>query len=157
MQASVADLTSPEGLEPDVDARKWSASAAYARPWGEAGGGVSATLAWGRKDPSDREATDAWLAEAAFRPDDRWTLFGRAERLDTDELHAHGGHGGGHHGEVHAVGKLSVGAVRDFRVAKTVKLGIGGAYAWNLIPEDLEHAYGESPRGAFVFARLKID
>lgn len=163
LQASVADLTSPEGLEPDTDARKWSASAAYARPWGEAGGGVSATFAWGRKDPSDRDATDAWLAEAAFRPDDRWTLFSRAERIETDELDAHGGHGGGghggsgHHGDIYDVSKLSLGAVRDFRVAENVKVGLGAAYAWSFVPEALEHAYGERPSGAVAFVRLKID
>jgi hypothetical protein len=83
----------------------------------------------------------------------RWTLFGRAERIETDELTRVGGH----HGPVYGVAKASLGAIRDFPVGGHVKLGIGGLWAFNFVPRALEPSYGGDPSGAMIFLRLKID
>jgi hypothetical protein len=146
-------VVTPEALDPDQNERRGSASAIYTRPVGAAGL-WSTTAAWGRKERSDGVASDAFLFETAFKPDTAWTLFARAERLETDELDAHGGHA---HGALETVGKLSLGLVRDWRVASHAKLGLGGLYSFNVIPADLKHAYGERPRGAMAFVRLVID
>ena len=42
LQASWADVTSPEQLSPDEDQEKWSASAIYTRPIGEGGSACDA-------------------------------------------------------------------------------------------------------------------
>ena len=81
-------------------------------------------------------------------------MFARAERVETGELDAHGGHA---HGTLEPVGKLSLGAVRDWRIAPNLKFGAGGLYTFNRIPAALRHAYGRSPGGAMVFTRLVID
>mgnify|MGYP000715179141 CR=1 FL=1 len=52
LQASWADLISPEALEPATDERRWSASAIRTVPVGAAGL-WSTTIAWGRKDRSE--------------------------------------------------------------------------------------------------------
>jgi hypothetical protein len=153
LQGSWAELTSPEALEPDLDERRWSASAIYTAPFG-AQGRWSATAAWGRKNRSDGVTADAFTVEASLKPNARWTLFARAEQIETDELDAHGGHG---HGDLETVAKLSVGAVRDWQVARNVKFGVGGLYTFNDIPAPLRHAYGASPDGAMIFTRLVID
>jgi hypothetical protein len=153
LQASWAELIGPEALEPDQNERRWSASAAYTRPVGKAGS-WSSTVAWGRKERSDGMNSDAFLVETAFKPDAAWTLFARAERLETDELDAHGGHA---HGARETVGKLSLGLIRDFRVATHAKVGLGGLYAFDFVPGGLVHAYGDNPRGLVGFARLVID
>jgi hypothetical protein len=44
--------------------------------------------------------------------------------------------------------------VRDFELAPNVRLGLGGLYAVNLVPDDLEPSYGGDPDGAMVFLRL---
>ena len=153
LQVSYADVTAPEQLEPDEDETKWSASALHTRRFG-ANGWWSSTAAWGRKTNNHGESKDAWLLETAVSPDDRWTVFARAERIETDELLPAAG--GGHHGDVHTVAKASVGAVHDWRLAEHVRFGIGALYSLNRVPAALEPAYGGDPDGGMVFVRLKI-
>ncbi|HYF23400.1 MAG TPA: hypothetical protein VD929_08390 [Caulobacteraceae bacterium] len=154
LQVSHADVTSPEGLEPDLDVRKTSASASYTLPF-YMEGWWSTTAAWGRNDRGDGAELDAFLLETTVKPRrDPWTFFARAERIETDELHSHGGPG---HGDVYRVGKLSLGAIHDWKVAEHVRIGLGALYAFNFVPEGLEHPYGDSPDGSMVFVRLKVD
>lgn len=153
LQASYADVSAPEQLEPDEDETKRSASAIHTRRLGD-DGWWSSTLAWGRKTNDHGESKDGWLLESAVHPNDRWTVFARAERIETDELVP--GVGGGH-GPLYTVGKASVGVVRDWRIAEHVRFGLGGLYAMNRVPTALEPIYGGDPDGAMIFMRLKID
>lgn len=153
LQASYADVSSPEQLEPDEDETKLSASAIHTRKLGVEGW-WSSTLAWGRKTNTHDESRDGWLLESAVHPNDRWTVFARAERIETDELVP--GLGGGH-GPLHTVGKASVGAIHDWRLGANMKFGLGALYAVNRVPEALEPLYGGDPDGGMVFMRLKID
>jgi hypothetical protein len=146
LQASWAHIASPEQLEPDVDQRRVSASALYTRHFGDTGL-IAATLAWGRKTLEPGGATDAWLAEAAVMPNDAWTVFGRAEQIGAAEL--------SDDHRVFTVRKLSVGAIRDFRLSSSVKLGFGGLVSAFDIPQPLGDTYGR-PTGAMAFVRLKI-
>lgn len=149
LQASWASIKSPEALEPHHDERRVSASAMYIRPM--LGGSVSATVAWARKDKVPGEVLDAALLEAAFLPNDQWTLFGRAEQVDQDELsHEHEGHG-----PAYVVRKVSVGAIRDFRVSEHVKVGVGAQISAVDVEEPLGATYGD-PTAATVFLRLKV-
>jgi len=150
LQASWARLIGPEQLEPDLDSTRWSASAIYTRPI--AGNGWwSTTLAWGRRS-GDHEQFDAFVAESAIGLGD-WTLFGRAERTENEELVS----AGGHHGPAFDVAKVSLGAIRDFRVSPSVRLGVGALYALNFVPEALEALYAGDPDGAMLFVRLRVD
>lgn len=153
LQASYADQSAPEQLEPEVDVRRASLSAAYARRLAD-GGALNATVAWGRRDPSEGESVDAWLAEAAWSPDERWTLFARGERVEQNEL-LEDHHGEGHgHGEAFDVGQLTLGVVHDWSVRPGVRVGVGAAYQLYAIPAELDPFYGEA-RGATVFLRLR--
>ena len=147
LQVSAARLNSPEQLEPDVDQRRVTMSALYS---GYIGGGprLNATFAYGRKTLVPGGTTNAWLVEASVLPDDAWTVFGRAEQVEANELL---GPGGG----TFTVRKLSLGAIRDFRIAEHVKLGFGGLVSAYDIPGPLKGVYG-SPTGAMGFVRLKI-
>jgi hypothetical protein len=150
LQTSWAEAKSVEQLEPDADQTKWSASAIYTVPVGH-DGWWSTTAAWGRRSTDHGDWLDAWVLESAVAPNAAWTLFGRAERTQNNELDAD------HHGEAFSVGKVSVGAIRDWRVAQHVKVGLGGLYAWNFVPSGLEAGYGGDPAGAMAFIRLKIE
>ena len=152
LQGSWAELNSPEALEPDSDETRWSASAIHTRVVGT-DGFWSTTLAWGRKRRTGGEISDGVTLESALKPNADWTVFARAERLETDELDAHA-HG---HGALETVGKVSLGAVRDWRLAPHAKIGLGGLVSFHRIPAGLEHAYGDAPKGAFGFLRLVID
>jgi hypothetical protein len=150
LQGSWARLKSPEKLEPDENQTRWSASAIYTREIGDHGW-WSTTLAWGRRS-SDHEDLDAWVLESAVGFN-QWTVFGRAERTENNELTTVGDH----HGPTYDVGKASVGAVRDFTLSKHLKFGVGALYALNFVPAPLKSPYGGDPNGAMAFVRLKIE
>ena len=150
LQASWASIISPEALEPHHDEERVSASALYARRFGSAGL-VSGTAAWARKQKKpDNVELDAWLFEAAVQPDDRWTVFARAEQVDQDELTLGGGHG-----PAYTVRKLSVGAIHDWRLSDNVKFGVGALINAFDIPSPLSASYGDTG-GGMAFVRLKV-
>lgn len=150
LQGSWGHFRDPEQLEPGVDQKRWSASALYAREvapgWKFAG-----TLAWGRKTV-EHHSDDAFAAEASIKHA-AWTVFGRGEMTKNRELVE-----GLEQGPAYRVAKVSIGAVRDFRVASHLTLGAGGLFAINFVPKDLETLYGsKTPTGAMAFLRLKLD
>jgi hypothetical protein len=149
LQASWADIESPEALEPDEDEERWSVSGVYTRPIGEHGW-WSTTLAFSNKERSDGVSLDAWLAEAAWHPNDRWTVFARGEAIETDEL------GAVHHGPVENVQRVSLGAIRDFRINDNTVLGIGALVQQHFASDALEPPYDGDQEGAMAFVRLKI-
>jgi hypothetical protein len=151
LQASWADVTSPEQLAPDENQTKWSASAIYTVPFGD-GGWWSTTAAWGRRS-AEHDDLNAWVLESAVKPNAAWTVFARAERTENNELTG----AAGHHGATYTVGKASIGAIRDWQVSQHVKLGLGALYAKNWVPSALEASYGGDPAGAMGFVRLKIE
>jgi hypothetical protein len=150
LQGSWAHLTSPEQLEPEQNQTRWSASAIYTVAFGD-GGYWSTTAAWGRRSAGHADL-DAWALESAVKFLRDWTVFGRLEQTQNNELVTTADH----HGPTYRVGKLSLGAVRDFAVTPHVSFGVGGLYAVNFIPDALQPAYGEEPSGGMAFVRLKL-
>jgi len=155
LQGSWGKFKEPEQLEPGVDQKRWSASALYANEiapgWRFAG-----TLSWGRKTIAhhgEPQKDDAYAAEASLKHKG-WTLFGRGEVTENRELLEVDGE----HGPAFRVGKVSAGAVRDFRIVDHLSLGVGGLLAVNFVPDELARHYGGSnPTGAMAFVRLKLD
>lgn len=146
LQASWAHLVSPEQLEPDETSNRWSASALWTRRFG-ADKWVSATLAWGNRDGAEALAAEAGVGLGL------WTLYGRAEYAQNDELDP----AAGHHGLRRNVGKLSLGAIRDVRVAPHLRLGLGAQVTQTFVPAAIEPLYAGDPQGAMAFIRVKID
>ena len=157
LQGSWAHQKSPEQLAPDEDVARLSASASYAARVGQ-GGRFAATLAWGRRKAlsagGNGPALDGYAAEATLKPDARWTVFARAERVDNNELLDVPGQT---HGEVFTVGKVSLGGIRDFAVAPHLQFGLGALGARNFVGSGLARAYGGDRWGTMGFVRIKID
>ena len=152
LQGSWAHLEEPEQLEPGVDQKRWSASAAYTRPM--AGGWWSSTLAWGRKT-IDGNAQDAFALESSIKRG-RWTLFGRGEMTENNELVELDYDDG--HAETFRVGKASVGVARDFDLTGPLGMTVGALGSVNFIPDGLRAEYGKKhPLGAMAFLRFRID
>ena len=149
LQGSWGHFTDPEQLEPGVDQKRWSASALYAHEVAP-GWKLAGTLAWGRKS-AHGHSDDAYVAEASLKHAG-WTAFGRGEITENRELTEVEG------GPAYSVGKVSLGAVRDFRIAPNVSFGAGGLVALNFVPDALAPLYGSNnPIGAMAFVRLKLD
>ena len=150
LQGSWGKFKDPEQLEPGVDQKRLSASTLWAddiaRGWHAA-----ATLAWGRKT-AEGHRDDGLAAEASLEHSG-WTLFGRGETTQNRELL-----GLSDHARAYSVGKVSVGAIRDFRIADHLSLGAGGLFALNFVPPAIAPLYGGSnPVGAMGFVRVKLD
>ena len=151
MQLSHGFLKSPEGLHPDEDVRRTSASLTWNRPVEI--GHWQTTFAWGRNDPFEGQVTDAFLLESALSFG-RNTVFGRVERVDKDELFAADHH---HpvHDEVVTVGKLSLGAYRTLPVGGNA-LDLGGLVSGYALPDAIQPAYGGEPTSFMLFARFNL-
>jgi hypothetical protein len=151
LQGSWGHFSDPEQLEPGVNQKRWSASVLWADEIAP-GWKLAGTIAWGRKTIEDHK-DDAYVAEASVKHAG-WTIFGRGEMTENRELVADPDE----HGPAYRVGKVSLGAVRDFRIAKDLALGFGGLLAVNFVPDSLTPSYGgNNPVGAMGFVRLKLD
>jgi hypothetical protein len=144
LQASWGSIASPEQLTPAINETRYTASATYFAPLGE-DGSWAATLAFGRKLRTGGPAENAVLAEGEYKPAKAWTLFARAETVDTDELFPSG--------VLATAGELSLGVIRDWPLADHLSIGLGGLYAFDIVPSGTP-GYGAAPHGAMVFARL---
>jgi hypothetical protein len=148
LQGSWGDFKDPEQLEPGVDQKRFSASALYAREVAP-GWKLAGTLAWGRKN-AEHHNDDAFAAEASVKHAAS-TVFGRGELIENRELL-------GLNGSTYRVGKVSLGAVRDFGIAEHLSVGAGGLFSLNFVPGALAPLYGGSdPVGAMGFVRLKLN
>lgn len=157
LQVSWARQISPEQLEPDVSEHRWSASAIYTVPIGK-DGFWSTSAIWAQRRAfggtgQDSPTLRAWVLESAIHPDARWTFFGRAEMVDNNELLSAPA---SHAGQPYTVGRLELGAIRDFPVTRYVKLGLGVQAAKNFVPRDLSVSYDGNRWGGMGFARLKL-
>ena len=156
LQGSWGHFEEPEQLEPGVDQKRLSASALYAREVAP-GLKLTGTLAWGRKSirhHGEWQRDDAFVAELGLKRGP-WTIFSRGEMTENRELLESEDE---EHGPAFRVGKVSVGAIRDVRLAEHLSLGAGGLVALNFVPDALRDAYGSSnPLGAMAFVRLKLD
>jgi hypothetical protein len=150
LQASWGHFREPEQLEPGVDQERLSASALYARQVAP-GWKLAGTLAWGRKTV-EHHNDDAFAAEASLKHDS-WTLFGRGEVTQNRELVV-----GVENGPAYRVGKVSLGAIRDFTIGKHLSVGLGSLLAVNFVPRDLQPLYGSrNPTGFMFFSRLRLE
>lgn len=161
LQLSVGAIESPEGLDPDTDVTRVTVSAIHnaareAGPW-------QTTFAWGMNKPDAHgpapagghahgETTHALLLESALRVR-RATVFGRVERLERDDLTRPGQPG---HGDIHAVGKASLGGLYDFIQRGGWRLGAGLSGSLDFVPRALRPSYGRLPFSTMLWLRLAL-
>ena len=149
-QISWGYLRSPEQLEPNVNENRVTASFTYNKPFGD-GNNWATTFAWGRKMNQPGHTLDGFLLESSVVFQDTHTIFGRAERVDEDELLGHV-----EPAPVFTATKFSLGYIYDFHLVEHVKLGIGGLGSRYIVPKGLDTAYGSDPTSFMTFIRLKI-
>jgi hypothetical protein len=145
LQASWGFLKSPEQLAPTINETRYTASAMYVLPL-DGGASLATTLAWGHKQLSDGTGLDGVLLESEYKPDADWTFFARGEVEDNDELFASGA--------IKTVGEVSLGAIRDWKVAEHISFGIGGLYSFDFVPHAAPD-YGGGPHGSMLFVRVQ--
>jgi hypothetical protein len=151
MQVSWGYLKSPEQLEPNVSINRVTASATYNRKLAS-GGNWATTAGWGRNIPSSGKPGDALILESNLDLDGANVLFGRAEFVrktgdDLDFMPA---------GQLYNLGEVSLGYLRNFKLADTFVLGPGVMVTTNFIDGRLESAYhSQTPVGIAAFIRIR--
>ena len=144
------------GGPPELEVGPHAPAAHYTRPMAE--GWWASSIAWGGKSLLG-EDYDAFAVESSVNYK-HWTLFGRGEITENNELveiHDEVEEGGGHHGEALTVGKLSLGLVRDFRIAEHLELGVGGLYSLDFVPpRELGRRCGERTVAELALDNLGI-
>ncbi len=151
LQASTGRMKEPEALHPGEDEHRSTASVHYAN-----GNGLSALLAFSAKDRRPGPTLTAFLAEANWDIDDHHTIFGRIENVKNDELFPD--HDEPLHEVPFRVSKFQLGYAYRLPLDDdgVFNLALGGSLAAFAKPAALNTAYGKSPLGATVFAKLSL-
>ena len=156
-QISTGRLKNPEELEPG-DIHRTTASVTHFKPLSQ--GFWTSTFAWGwnHKLLEDRDL-HSYLFETLYQFRDVNYLTGRMEIVDKDELF---GHGDDHEedenplaGETFNVKAFTFGYARDFNLFPKLQTGIGANLTFYAVPSELEPFYGDSPKGFFVYFRIR--
>lgn len=152
LQLSHAFLKSPEELEAATNQHRTTLSALFNRPL--AGGDNWQTLfgfARNRKSEpgEERHDSDAYTLESALLRRN-YTLFGRIEWVDKDELFP----GSGDH-TAHRVNKFTLGGVKNIARARDTEIGVGGSFSAYAFPSALKASYGASPVSFNLFLRVR--
>jgi hypothetical protein len=153
-QASHAFLHEPEALE-EGNTRRTTASLHYGA---EGDRPFAATLLWGRNDEDHGGVSDSWLLEGAWQLTRSDHVYGRVEWVEkersllqfkgepVEEVLVP---------EIAEIGAVTAGYLRDFLVARALRVGAGADLTLYRFPSALEGAYGDSPVSWHVFLRLR--
>lgn len=155
-QVSHGFLKSPEGLHPEEDVRRTTASATWNLPLGS-DRNWQTTFAWGRNDPSGGHhgfTTDAFVLDSALQLG-RCTAFARGENVDKDELFGDEHDGDPLAGRVFNVSKLSIGGYHSVPFGKAA-FDVGGLLSKYGLPRAIQPRYGSDPTSFMLFTRLRI-
>ncbi len=147
-QTSYGHINEPEAIHPGQDERRFTASAHYANA-----NGISAMAAFSSKDREPGRTLTAWLAEANWDVDAANSVFMRAESVANDELFPD--HDDPRHDQPYRVSKIQAGYARRLNI-EPFELALGGSISAYIKPASLDQAYGESPWGYTLFARLSL-
>jgi hypothetical protein len=147
-QVSYGFLKSPEALDPDHNATRFTAS--VAQNWElKAGGSLSGMLAFGRNSGHGGERfSDALLAEAAYVRG-KESIFTRIERVEKDALP-------GATPGLHGITKLTIGGFHVVRVTPDAEHSVGASLDLHSIPPGVQGSYGRSPVGINVMYRVRL-
>jgi hypothetical protein len=157
-QLSYGRLREPEVYEPGVEIRKLTASVIYHQPTGERSH-LSASFVWGRNRKSGgllvrSYSTHSILGEASYVWRERVSFFGRYERVGKDELFSVGEHI--HDPVVYPVHRYTAGGVWNLPLPGPVVYGVGSSIGFHSFAPVLKLYYGERPRSANVFLRVRL-
>jgi hypothetical protein len=157
-QYSIAQLHSPEALQPTEDVRRMTASLMYDRPMHN--GNWASMILWGRNQSlSDGNVGNGYLLESTLRFLNRNYAWTRIENVDrTNELLL--GETPLPKGLVERyftrVQAYTGGYDRDLGVMQHVSMAIGGQVTWYGVPEVLQPIYGSHPIGVVAFFRVRL-
>ena len=148
LQISHGFLEEPEAIHPGENEHRTTASVHYAN------GGLSAMAAFSAKNRDPGGTLTAFLAEANWDLDDHHTLFGRIENVKNDELFPDDLDP--RHEVPFRVSKFQLGYAYRMPLTGPLNLALGGTISAFAKPRALDSAYGKTPVGLTLFAKLSL-
>jgi hypothetical protein len=156
-QYSFAHLTSPEGLHPDEDVQRMTASVTYNRPL--ARGSWASTLLWGRNRVlGSGQVFNGYLAESTFQFAERNRIWGRIENVDrtTELLLGKQAEPPGFDEQFLArIQAYTIGYDREVPLVRGLSTALGAQVMLYGKPDFLTPIYGQHPAGVIVFVRIR--
>lgn len=152
LQASYGHLKSPEQLSPNVNTNRATASAIYNKPFC-AENNWQTTLAWGQNKNYPGHTLNGYMLESAVNLRKTHNFFGRAERVQEDELFFSPSPLAD---TVFTVNKLSLGYLYEFAVWRNAKPGLGALVSTYALPSAIQPSYGARPFSYMVFGRISL-
>lgn len=133
------------------DVRRTTLSTTYRRALSL--GTWETTLAWGRNARKSREATVGYLAESSFQFDGAHALFGRVERVGSDELLRENE---SYQRQPFKLSKVTLGYVHDVSSTPALSLDVGMLVSRYLVPSHVAPAYGKDPTAYMFVVRIGL-
>lgn len=150
-QVSYGFLKSPEQIEPNVNTHRTTASISYNKAW--ECNNWQITAAWGRNRNIPGHCLNGALLESAVDFHDRHIVFGRAEYAAKDELFIAPNSKAD---KVFNVGKLDLGYIFEFPVARYTLWGLGFVGSASFVPKSIKSSYGGTPFSYMIFLRIDL-
>jgi len=158
LQYSIAQLHSPEGIAPQENVRRMTASIMYNRPLHN--GNWASLLLWGRNQSLlDGNVGNSYLMESTLKFLSRNSVWTRIENVDrTNELllgetPLPSGFSEKYFTRVQA---YTAGYDREIGHIPHLSTALGGQVTWYGVRDALRPAFGSHPMGALLFLRLRV-
>ncbi len=156
-QYSYGRIASPEGLFPNENQGRMTASAMYNRPFRN--GNWASSLIWGRtKSLEDNSIFNSYAFESTARFATRnhvWTRVENAERSNELLLGENPLPPNFKEIPIGRVQGYAIGYDRDFDIVPHISSALGMQVAVYGVPEGLKVVYGSHPAGVAVFVRIR--
>ena len=151
-QVSYGQLNDPEPLAPG-DVYRTTASVTNVQPLGD--GLLSSTAIWGMNQENHGEARtlQSFGLESQYDWDrQRNHVYGRFELVDKNGLNLQGAD---HAHDLHRIGALTLGGIRDLDWSEHFDLGLGADVSLYFADPEVREVYGDVPYGFRVYLRLR--
>jgi hypothetical protein len=156
-QYSYGRIASPEGLFPNENQERMTASAMYNRPIHN--GDWASSLIWGRtKSLQDNSIFNSYLLELTLRFLTRNHAWARIENADRSNELLLGENALPPNFQEQPIGRVqgyTIGYDRDFDIVPHIRSALGMQVTVYCVPQDLKVAYGSHPAGVTVFVRIR--
>jgi hypothetical protein len=156
-QFSYGRIASPEGLFPNENQERMTASAMYNHPFRN--GNWASSLIWGRtKSLEDKSIFNSYAFESTARFATRnyvWTRVENAERSNELLLGENPLPPNFKEIPIGRVQGYTIGYDRDFDIVPHISSALGMQVAVYGVPQGLKVAYGSHPAGVAVFVRIR--
>jgi hypothetical protein len=156
-QFSYGRITSPEGLFPNENQERMTASAMYNRPFHN--GNWASSLIWGRtRSLEDNSIFNSYALESTLRfltRNHAWTRIENADRSNELLLGENALPPNFQEQPIGRVQEYTIGYDRDFDIMPHLSSALGMQATVYGVPEGLKAVYGSHPAGVAVFVRIR--